>query len=442
MLLLHISDIHFKYGEIGSADDPNRGLRNDMIHDVRYMRNEIGRDVDLILISGDTAYAGKAKEYEFAYDWLEKQLCPASGCKIENIFVVPGNHDVDVGVEAGPASVHARSSLRSLPPVQVDGELRKWLRDPSSSNLLFKPIENYNRFAAKFLCSIGGYQLNEEGKQIENSTQPFTTRDLTLDDGSTLRLWGFNSVLVSDLSDNKDKMLMDPAASQIEREDGVVHLVMCHHPFGWLRNGRPFEDRINSVAKIQLFGHEHTQRVEEGKHYTRIRAGALQPARDETDWKPGYNWINISANSEGETKRSLTVRIHVRMHENDHFLAVTDPHNNSDVWEDHFELPPWRRSSQAPQAVAASHEEKVVPELKEGPMATPETPVNLRTVTLKIFRLKEHEQRRLIVKMSLDREGDSNLRDYEIAINAVRRAADSGILSKLDEEIDALLSKD
>ena len=31
MLLLHISDIHFKYSEIVGPDDPNRGLRNDLI---------------------------------------------------------------------------------------------------------------------------------------------------------------------------------------------------------------------------------------------------------------------------------------------------------------------------------------------------------------------------------------------------------------------------
>lgn len=57
MLLLHISDIHFKYSEIVGPDDPNRGLRNDLIQDVRHMREKIGRNVDVILLSGDIAAA-------------------------------------------------------------------------------------------------------------------------------------------------------------------------------------------------------------------------------------------------------------------------------------------------------------------------------------------------------------------------------------------------
>src|SRR5258708_38347289 len=127
MLLLHISDIHFRYSEIVGPDDPNRGLRNDLIQDVRHMREKIGRDVDVILLSGDIAYAGHEKEYEFAYEWLEKELCPAAGCAIENVFVIPGNHDVDVKAETGPASMHARKSLRATPAAKVDDELRKWL---------------------------------------------------------------------------------------------------------------------------------------------------------------------------------------------------------------------------------------------------------------------------------------------------------------------------
>jgi hypothetical protein len=46
-----------------------------------------------------------------------------------------------------------------------------------------------------------------------------------------LRLWGFNTVLVSDITDDKDRMLIDPAAAQIEEEDGVCHMVIAHHPF-------------------------------------------------------------------------------------------------------------------------------------------------------------------------------------------------------------------
>jgi GTPase-associated adaptor domain len=240
-------------------------------------------------------------------------------------------------------------------------------------------------------------------------------------------------------------MLVDPAAAQIERQDGVAHLVMCHHPFNWIRNSQPFEDRINSVAAIHLFGHEHTLRVEEAKYYVRIRAGALQPARDEKSWKPGYNWIDVSV-EEAEAKRALVVRIWVRMHETDHFLAVTD-RNNNEIWNERFDLPKWQRPKvamevPAPEQLAmVAQPEKVALRVEEVAMTTPAPPVNMRTVTVKFFKLKEHEQRRLIAKMTLDRDGDRDLKDYQLATTAVRRAAEGGVLNDLNAEIDALLSQ-
>jgi len=440
MLLLHISDIHFKQTEVGQPDDPNRALRNDMVQDVKKMRARFGRSANGILLSGDVAFAGKAAEYDFAYSWLEKELCPAAGCHIEDVFVIPGNHDIDRAAEAGPAQMAARASLRRIAAVNADAEIRKWLRDPTSANVIFGPIENYNRFAAKFLCPLRPY-LNEEKSSEspeELPARPFAKRDLRLNDGSILRLWGFNTVLVSGEDDAKDLMLVDPAASQIEVEDGVSHLVMCHHPFNWLKNGRAFEDRLNAVAKIQLFGHEHTRRVDENRRYLRIRAGALQPDRDDAEWKPGYNWIDVSVANVG-CRRTLAVQLWVRMHEVAQFIAVPNP-DDREIWENSLELPPWRAPTTPAVAREESQKQDADAQVMESPMTQTSTPVTVRSVTIKIFKLKEHEQRRIISKMELDRSGDRDLRDYEVVINAVRRSRDEGSLERLNALLDEALA--
>lgn len=439
MLLLHISDIHFKQTEVGQPDDPNRALRNDIVQDVKKMRARIGRPANGVLLSGDVAFAGKVAEYDFAYAWLERALCPAAGCRIEDVFVIPGNHDVDRVAEAGPAQMAARASLRQIAAVDADAEIRKWLRDRTSANVIFGPIENYNRFAAKFLCSLRPY-LNGENSAAgpeELPARPFAKRDLQLNDGSILRLWGFNTVLVCGEDDAKDLMLVDPAASQIEAEDGVTHLVMCHHPFNWLKNGRAFEDRLNAVAKIQLFGHEHTRRVDENRRYLRIRAGALQPDRDDAEWKPGYNWIDISVANVGD-KRMLVIRLWVRMHEVAQFIPVPDP-DDKEIWENSMELPPWRAPTTPMVAREESQKEGADAKVMETPMTQASTPVTVRSVTIKIFKLKEHEQRRIISKMELDRSGDRDLRDYEVVINAVRRSRDEGSLERLNALLDEAL---
>ncbi|MBR1154619.1 metallophosphoesterase [Bradyrhizobium sp. JYMT SZCCT0428] len=437
MLFLHFSDIHFRKTEVGQPDDPNKALRSDIIEDVKRMRAEIGRPAQGIWLTGDVAFAGQAEEYDFAYRWLEETLCPAAGCSIEDVFVIPGNHDVDRKVEAGPAPVNARQSLRNKPADQLDAEIGRWMRDKLSANLIFGPIENYNRFAAKFLCPLRAYI--DGGKDVDDlPARPFATRDLILEDGSTMRLWGFNTVLVSDASDAENTMLVDPAAAQIEHEDGVCHVVMAHHPFNWIKNRRAFEDRCNRMAKIQLFGHEHTRRVEEGKRHLRIRAGAMHPEKDQPDWKPGYNWIDVSVATTDE--RRLNVQLWVRQYEVDGFLTVPDP-DGKPVWENSFDLPKW----DAPKPDAAK---VVAPDGEDGDkmpepqvMTTPTLPQpSVRSVTIKLFKLKEHEQRRLISHMKLDRPGDRDLKDYEIAIVAVKRSEEAGVLPDMDRSIDKVLA--
>lgn len=441
MLFLHISDIHFKSTDVDQPDDPNLGLRSDLIEDVKKMRGEIGRPVSAILLTGDIAFAGKADEYDFAYRWLEEKLCPVAGCSIEDVFVIPGNHDVDRKMESGPAQNAARMALRNISAGAADDEIRKWLRDRSSSNVIFGPIENYNRFAAKFICALSPYPPEDEkaGKiATDLPARPFASRDLVLNDGSRLRLWGFNSVLVCDANDAEGTMLIDPAASQIQTEDGVTHIVMSHHPFNWLKNKRAFEDRVNKVAKIQLFGHEHTRRVDENKHYLRIRAGALQPDRDDKEWKPGYNWIEVSVEGK-DHDRQLVVHLWVRMHEVSKFIAIPDEDGN-EVWKNAYKLPNWTALAQPTNlitSVAADSAKKEPTAEALEPTMTDAHTVTMRSVTIKLFKLKEHEQRRVIAGLKLNRPGDRDLKDYEAAAIAVRRSYDEGILEKLDEAIDS-----
>jgi 3',5'-cyclic AMP phosphodiesterase CpdA len=202
MLLLHFSDIHFKKVEVGQPDDPNLALRSDIIRDVQRMREEIGKSADGILLTGDIAFGGRAEEYAFAYKWLEEKLCPAAGCKIDDAFVIPGNHDIDRNAENDIAQNMAREALRAKLASEVNGYLRQWMRSKIASDVIFGPIQEYNRFAAKFLCLLKPYIDNDGTEDL--AARPFARRDLTLNDGSTLRLWGFNTVLVSDITDAKE----------------------------------------------------------------------------------------------------------------------------------------------------------------------------------------------------------------------------------------------
>lgn len=431
MLFIHLSDIHFKAKDIKRGDDPNAGLRDNLIQDVKYMRERLDRPASGILISGDIAFAGAAAEYDFALEWLETKLCPASGCSLDDVFVIPGNHDVDRKKASAMMHRDARAKLREYPAAEVNDVLREYLSDGDSAQLLFSPIDSYNRFAARFFCAVGAYDTERP------DSRPYATRNCALNDGSTLRLWGFNSVLVSDASDDKDRMLVDPMGAQIQREDGVVHLVMCHHPYSWLRNGADFQSRIEEVAHVHLFGHEHTRRVEEGKYFTTIRAGAVQPERDGPAWKPGYNWIELEIDKSG-ADNALKVSIWVRQQEGEQFIAVPDRQRN-DPWIERHSLEKWPDFVQ--EAGEAMSDPAGPPEgLKKSPDSESEGPapsaaVDVRSIAIKMFRLNEHQQRQIIVDLKLDSEGDQDLKDYEFALAAIRRASERGALEELHSRI-------
>jgi len=396
-----------------------------MIDDIKIMRSDLGRSIDAILLTGDIAYHGRKEEFDFALTWLKEELCPACGCSIEDVVVIPGNHDVDRKATEAPMHVDARGRLRQVPVSQANAAITRYLDDETSSQMLFRPIENYNRFASNFECQIGF--LNKE-----TGTKPYVLQKFTLSDGSILNVWGFNSVLICDGADGKDNMFVDPSAAQIiRREDGVTHLVMCHHPFGWLRNAGEFRDRIDNVAHLHLFGHEHSLRVEDFRDFTRIRAGAIQPARDEAGWQPGYNIIDVDVHGTPENRR-LDVSIWARHLLGTRFIPVPDKKGRNPWYLSH-DLPPWTPASppNSPAKIAVS---VAVPNEESHVMADPQP--TTRSVAIKILALSEHDQRRIITSLELDKEGDQGLLDFEFAVAAVRRAAERGILQQLSDAID------
>lgn len=434
MLFLHLSDIHFRSKEVSRDDDPNGALRDDIIDDVKKMRTKIGRPADAVLISGDIAFAGAEDEYQFATDWLKDLLCPAAGCSMDDIFVIPGNHDVDRDKTASRMHADARNSLRQLNEGDADDVLREYLSEPTSSQLIFAPLENYNTFAAQFECAIGPY--DEKHPELK----PYVRRPWTLNDGSTLVFWGFSSVLVSDRFDAVDNMFVDPMGAQIGREDGVTHAVMCHHPYNWLRNGGAFRGRIESVTHLQLFGHEHTRRVEEGRRFTTIRAGAIQPERDDPKWDPGYNWIELSVEAKPDKERWLNVGIWVRKWEGHQFIAVPDPDDN-EKWLVPHQLSQWKKPDEVPIATAAAiaDERALAMSDDDGNAAEPpDEPLRSTTVVRKLLELSEHEQRRIIGELQLDQDGDQGLKRWQFVLAAVSRAKEKRLLEALNDEVNKL----
>src|SRR5688572_18814237 len=93
LVFVHLSDIHFRRNVAGSAHDPDREVRDALTADLRTMASRWPK-VDGIIITGDIAFSGHASEYKFADAWI-RGIAGHLKCKIADVMVIPGNHDVD-----------------------------------------------------------------------------------------------------------------------------------------------------------------------------------------------------------------------------------------------------------------------------------------------------------------------------------------------------------
>lgn len=417
MLILHLSDIHFRKTEVGTAQDPNFHLRNELVRDAANQCKQLGSP-DAIVVSGDIAFAGDPEEFTFATDWLAA-LCAACGCAMESVFVVPGNHDV-VRQSAGRNLVqliHNQIKASADP----GAEIAKQFRDPDARRLLYESLDNYNQFALQFFCDV----LPPERTRA--------SRALTLNDGSTLRLWGLNTAFVSSAHDRRGDLFFDPASLQITRTDGVVNLVVAHHHLSWLRQARDLEDHLNDVAPVQIFGHVHTNRVDLNRDYVRLTASATNPDRQEPGWEPGYNLIELSIDG-GPDTRMLRIRAHVRVWQTapGGFHAKMD--KTSPVFEHSIQLHPWHPPVASALTVALL---EPLPGSAAMPVEGGSAMNTLRDLGLRFYRLSFSKKSEIAGKLELLEDEDMGQPDYERFRRVFLRAHERGKLNELAEAVSA-----
>lgn len=289
---LHLSDIHFNRHS-GTAHDLDADVRNELVRDAVSLLSSLGVPCG-ILVTGDIAFSGARAEYELAAKWLE-ELCRGVGCPEESVFVVPGNHDIDRHQAATKLTRMLHEGIRARSEKELDDELRVNLTDASTADILFAPIANYNSFAARYKCSISPANL-------------FRERDIRLECGTTLRLRGLNSVLVSNASDARGNLVLGGAQVAIQRQAGIEYITLCHHPADWLLDQDAVTNQLEARVRIQLFGHKHMQRLRKVNETLHLVAGAAHPERKEGDWEPTFNVVQVSRHDE----HSLLVKVFQR----------------------------------------------------------------------------------------------------------------------------------
>jgi predicted phosphodiesterase len=278
--ILHLSDLHHRGPRETEPERRRRVLGRAWLDNLRELREQDGA-FDLVVCTGDVAFSGASDEYSHLMrhtrvagdgvdTWLDTTLTVA-GCDRSQLFVVPGNHDIERNLhddawravrgawsEAGADDdvafarwlVRGGRAPRGIDPALRDRILerqsayRAWLRDDlGRSDLLPEPRR-----------SQLGYRASPRLARL-----PFPVHILGLDSA-----W-----LAGDDSDARKLRLTDDQILRLGSDDdgeplSGLRIALVHHPLGELADGERARRLLQELGiGLMLSGHLHTARVSE-----------------------------------------------------------------------------------------------------------------------------------------------------------------------------------
>ena len=230
--LLHISDLH-----VEESTQHEVQKRLDALATLLISKAET---VDFVLLTGDVAGKGRAKDYELTAPLLRQFLDQVGIEDSSRLVVVPGNHDVD------RASIedYEEEGLRAVvtTPEQADSKWRKATNLPG----IMRRQDPFRAFWAQ---------------------NGFTAESRMFDlDGTRIGFCALNSAWRSAADDDRDHLFMSRA--QIDDaikavDDCDFRIALMHHPIEWLHESEQDDVRVLLQQNVHVIchGHRHSKRA-------------------------------------------------------------------------------------------------------------------------------------------------------------------------------------
>lgn len=306
---VHLSDIHAGHGDSSHRWDQSLVLDR-LRDDIRTHSDKGIPRPDAIFVSGDLAFSGNVRivspsttsqEYAFVDEWLAGVAVSVS-LKRENVFLVPGNHDVQRDVTSTDRSV------RRLITGLRDGSenLDEALDHSEDTRMLVSRFSNYLQIASRY----APYCFNLETAQ----PQLFWSHLIALPNGLTINLIGLNTAILSGDNEDRGKLRVGKAQLAPLRGESLNELVivMGHHPFDWLVDGDDLHRWTSAHAHIHLCGHVHSAEFERrkrggGSDLVTVVSGTAHGEANEPIGH-GYSFGSIVASPDGRTSLRLWPR--------------------------------------------------------------------------------------------------------------------------------------
>jgi len=167
-----------------------------------------------------------------------------------------------------------------------------------------------------------------------------------------------------------------------------------------------------------------------------VSASAAHPDRVERGWEPGYNLIELDI-AEVDQARFLQARIHVRVWQQRPGEFVAKHDRGKAVFEHSIRLDSYSdqiASAEQTQTVAST---VPTPELVE---MTGDQMDDLRTISIRFFKLSASQRAQVVGTLNLLEEGDQKLPSFERSRRALLRAKERHLVEQLATEVNRFTS--
>jgi len=254
---LHLSDLHFP----GKETAVDRRVFHDMLSDISDCRAKEGMNPDVVFFTGDIVFSGQKEEYDQVGKWLDDILdaCGLSGQR-QQLFIVPGNHDVDwkvIGKLRGSAhETFAKGLLNSEGCKGID-EFLSEARE-SDREWFFKKFRNFAKFVDEFFGD----------KEIRSDHNKYYSVRPIRKDGHTVVVIGLNSTWLSPIDEDNEQgrlllgeMQVCNALEESQRAwpSADLRIALMHHPLYWMaeKDIHLVQRHLPGGCGLLLRGHLH-----------------------------------------------------------------------------------------------------------------------------------------------------------------------------------------
>jgi predicted MPP superfamily phosphohydrolase len=270
----HISDLH-----IEPEDPDQQKVLEELISDISNFT-----PLDFMVISGDITYSGSEREFSIAKTFLDN-LRAKTGLNKRQLFLVPGNHDVNWNAIEEIVNMGVRDYLISA------GNLFQFFtssKHKSNRQKIFKRLANYMKFTEEYFPDLPEKWLTFD-RYFHNEL--LAKNGLGIISISSLNS-AWSSAIHFDFKkrkalDNKKIMIGEHQVTEsinfVVNEKSRMNILVVHHPDEWL-NGFDSKRCWNRLAReyhIILHGHEHTPKAQSSAYGKAMTFGVGAATQDE-----------------------------------------------------------------------------------------------------------------------------------------------------------------